>query len=140
MPKPKKKDTPFGTPINTPINTPDRASSAANSFSALQVDSDAEEDKSVDTINAEEPQIAIESDSEGQAQPMGHPVKDTQTMAIRSNNPVLTPEAIKQSKTGTSPIAEILPTDLECLKESIPIFGSDLAKSTGKLFSDSKSI
>jgi hypothetical protein len=63
MPKSKKKDLPVGTPTNTPINTPERPTSVTNSFSALQVDSDAE-DKSDDTINAEDPQDQIESESD----------------------------------------------------------------------------
>jgi hypothetical protein len=72
MPKSKKKESPVGTPINTPINTPERATSVANSFSALQADSDAE-DKSVDTINAEEPQIEIESETDDVPTRLIHP-------------------------------------------------------------------
>jgi hypothetical protein len=134
MPKLKKRDSPIGTPITTPINTPDRTPPAANSFSALQTDSDAEEEKSIETINAEEPQIELESENEEQPStesPAEEIQPPQQTAELMS-----TPDDLKLSTSSTGPIAEILPTDLERLKESVPIFASDLAKSAGKLFPD----
>jgi hypothetical protein len=130
MPKSKKKESPVGTPIHTPINTPERATLVANSFSALQADSDAE-DKSVDTINAEEPQIEIESKTDD------HPItvkppEEFQPASRQRFNPAATPEEMKDSDISTGPIAAILPTDLERLRESVPILVSTLAsKSAG---------
>jgi hypothetical protein len=43
---------------------------------------------------------------------------------------------MKDSDKSTGPIAAIPPTDLERLRESVPIFASTLAKSAGKLFED----
>jgi hypothetical protein len=114
MAKSKKKDSPVGTPIQTPLNTPNRPL-ADNSFLPLQSDSEEEEEQSVVTITADEPPDDID-DSANQA-------------------PAATPD-IKTS--SSRPIAEILPTDLERLKESIPIFASDLANTAGKLFDEPK--
>jgi hypothetical protein len=125
---------PVGTPINTPINTPERSTSVANSFSALQADSDAE-DKSVDTINAEEPQIEIESETDDVPITV-NPPEEFQPSSRQSFNPASTPEEMKDSDKSTGPIAAIPPTDLERLRESVPIFASTLAKSAGKLFED----
>jgi hypothetical protein len=131
MPKPKKKDSPVGTPITTPTNSPER-SSLDNSFAPLQSESDGEEEKSIDTINAEETHLEIESehsdytDAAEDAQAPRTPPAQTK--------PVATPDV--PSERPTSHIANIPPTDLERLKESIPLFASDLAKSAGKLFTD----
>jgi hypothetical protein len=114
MAKSKQKDSPVRTPIQTPLNTPDRPL-ADNSFLPLQSDSEKEEEQSVATITANKPPADID-DSVDQA-------------------PAATP-GIKTS--SSRPIAEILPTDLERLKESIPIFASDLANTAGKLFDEPK--
>jgi hypothetical protein len=50
------------------------------------------------------------------------------------SNPSETPEELKRSNNPTGPIAEILPTDLERLKESVPIFASQLTTTVGQLF------
>jgi hypothetical protein len=114
MAKSKKKDSPVGTPIQTPLNTPDRPP-ADNSFLPLQSESEEEEEQSVITITADDPPADID-DSVDQA-------------------PAATPDIKKSS---SRPIAEILPTDMERLKESIPIFASDLANTAGKLFDELK--
>jgi hypothetical protein len=116
MVKSKKKDSPVGTPIQTPLNTPDRPQ-ADNSFLPLQSESEEEEERSVATITADDPPADID-DSVDQA-------------------PVASPEECKNAS-GSGPIAEILPTDLERLKESIPIFASDLSITASKLFEEPK--
>jgi hypothetical protein len=111
MPQSKKKESPVGTPINTPINTPERATLVANSFSALHADSDTE-DKSVDTINAKEPQIEIESETDDQ------PISITsseefQPSSRQSFNPASTPEKMKDSGKSTGLIVAIPPTEFK---------------------------
>jgi hypothetical protein len=113
MPKSKKKDSPVGTPITTPINTPDRVPPAANSFSALQTDSDAEEDKSVTTINVEDSQIEIESKNEEHPMQESPPAETTPAQIKPNIQPMPTPDDLKHSTSSSGPIAEILPTDLE---------------------------
>jgi hypothetical protein len=136
MPKPKKKDFPVGTPITTPINTPDRASPPSNSFLALQTESDAEEDKSVTNINAEDSQIEFESETEEQPTQESPPAEATPAQIKQNIQPMPTPDDLKVSTSSSGPIAEILPTDLERLKESIPIFASKFGKSVSELFPD----
>jgi hypothetical protein len=89
----------------------------------------------MDTINAEEAHLEIESIQSEHTEA----ADDTQAAIIprtppAQTKPAETPEALLERPGG--PIADILPTDLERLKESIPLFASDLAKSAGKLFSD----
>jgi hypothetical protein len=131
MAKAKKKESPVGTPINTPINTPERPPSV-NSFSALQSDSDAEEEKSINTINADDSPVEVESNI-SQENEIATDVAAT-TLTPRYSNPSETPEVIKRSSNPTGPIAEIPPTDLERLKESVPLFASQLAQTVGQLF------
>jgi hypothetical protein len=126
--KAKKKESPVGTPITTPINSPER-SPIVNSFSALQTDSDAEEEKSTDTINAEEVPVELKSDISDEHE---H-VSEALVASLTKSNTSDTPEELKRSN-PTGPIAEILPTDLERLKESVPIFALQLATVAGQLF------
>jgi hypothetical protein len=133
MDKEKEKESQVETPINTPINTPERLP-ITNSFSALQSESEGEEEKSIDTINAEEEQLEIESkNSEDHESSMERQPSTPPTTSITFTN---TPEELKQSSAAAGPIAEILPTDLERLKESVPILASQLTKTAGKLFPD----
>jgi hypothetical protein len=133
MPKPKKKDSPVGTPITTPTNSPERPP-IDNSFAPLQSESEGEEEKSIDTINAEEAQLEIKSVQSEYTDA----AEDTQAAIPRTHpaqtKPAETPDALLERPSGH--IADIPPTNLERLKESIPLFASDLAKSAGKLFSD----
>jgi hypothetical protein len=133
MPKPKKKDSPVGTPITTPTNSPDRPP-IDNSFAPLQSESDGEEEKSIDTINAEDAQLEVESVQSEYTDA----AEETQATSPRTHSgptkPAATPDALIERPSGY--IADIPPTNLERLKESIPLFASDLAKSAGKLFAD----
>jgi hypothetical protein len=133
MAKEKEKESPVETPINTPINTPERPP-ITNSFSALQSKSDGEEEKSIDTINAEEDQLEIKSKtSEDHEMSMERQPSTPPTTSITFTN---TPDELKQSSAAADPIAEILPTDLERLKESVLILALQLTKTVGKLFPD----
>lgn len=96
--KTKKKDSPVATPIQTPVQTPDRPI-VNNSFAALQSESEGEENKSVDTITADDSQVEI--DSAQSDDPVNPPAQIT------------TPEEIKRNPTSIGPIAAILPTDLD---------------------------
>jgi hypothetical protein len=134
MPKPKKKDSPVGTPITTPTNSPERPP-IDNSFAPLQSESEGEEEKTMDTINADEPHLEIESEEHSDYTDAAEDAQATipRTPPVQTK-PAATPEALREKSSGH--IASILPTDLERLKESIPLFASDLAKSAGKLFPD----
>jgi hypothetical protein len=127
MPKQKKQESPTGTPIQTPIQTPDRPTTG-NSFDALQPDSDAEDEKSVETVTADDPNVEIKS--------INSEISMNQTSSLKeiaqSNDDVTvpaaeTPDDLKQRSTRNGPIAQILPTDNERLGTSIPLFASQLA-------------
>jgi hypothetical protein len=131
MAKTKKKDSPIGTPITTPTTTPERPS-IDNHFAVLQTESDNEEEKSVRTTDADaESQVEIESvQSNGQE-------NHESTIPRSPNQAPETPNvfpATPEETSGKRPIAEILPTDLERMKESIPIFASNLSATVGELF------
>jgi hypothetical protein len=127
MGKQKKKDSPVETPLQTPVQTPDRPI-GGNSFAALQNDSDAEEEKSIATITSEDPQIEIESDRSEASRPA---VLDSEP---RSPTVTSTPDDAKQRLTSTGPIGQILPTNAERLRESVPIYASQLRNTIGELF------
>jgi hypothetical protein len=133
MVKTKKKDSPTGTPITTPTTTPERPT-IDNHFAALQTESDIKEEKSVGTIDAEESQFKIKNDhSNGQDNHESNTIRAHNQTPEKPHVLHTTPEEIKQNP-DKGPIAEILPTDLERMKESIPIFASNLTDSVGELF------
>jgi hypothetical protein len=134
----KQQDSPAPTPIQTPINTPERTERrppADNSFLALQSDSE-DEDRTVNTIAANDPQIEIErvqrdtSTTQTEVSIAAETANRKQTPVI---NPVPTPDDLKR-ETRLGPLPDIPPTDLERMKESIPIFASDLVTTVGQLF------
>jgi hypothetical protein len=95
--KSKKKDSPVGTPIQTPTNSPKRPT-VDNSFSVLQSNSEVEEEKSVDTIIADNPDVEIDSIQSEELNP---------TSGNQANSPTETPEELKRQSTSSSPIAEV---------------------------------
>jgi hypothetical protein len=139
MLKQKKPESPTGTPIQTPIQTPDRPTTG-NSFDALQPDSDAEDEKSVETITADDPNVEIEStnseNSTNQTDLLNETVLPKDDVVVPAAE---TPEDLKRRPTSNGPIAQILPTDNERLGTSIPLFASQLATTAGKLFPDQES-
>jgi hypothetical protein len=78
---------------------------------ALQTESDAEEDKSVISINAEDSQIEFESEEQPTLE--SPPAEATPAQIKQNIQPMPTPEDLKVSTSSSGPIAEILPTDLE---------------------------
>jgi hypothetical protein len=105
MVKKKKQESPIGTPIQTPTQTPERPA-IGNSFEVLRPESDAEDQKSVDTITADDPKVEIESDNSANS---GDQVNSSSTGTERGNDATLqlaeTPNDFKQSPTGSGPIA-----------------------------------
>jgi hypothetical protein len=137
MAKTKQKAPSTDTPLTTPTNTPERPVND-NSFAVLQIESDKDEEKSIETIDAEEHQHELESDhSNEQDNVESITAREPSPKRQQPNAFATTPEELKQTS-GTGPIAEILPTDLERMKESIPIFTSNLAETAGELFPESE--
>jgi hypothetical protein len=135
MVKKKKQESPIGTPIHTPIQTPERQGTG-NSFEVLRPDSDAEDQKSVDTITADDPNVEIESVISTNSTDQ---TKLSPTETAHGNNDgslprFETPDDFKQLPTGSGPIARILPTDNERLGTSIPLFASQLVNTATELF------
>jgi hypothetical protein len=138
MSKQKKQESPTGSPIQTPIHTPDRPTTG-NSFDVLQPDSDAEDEKSVETISADE-NIELESINSDHSTNQTHPSNETAQPNEDVTVPALeTPDDVKQRPSKNGPIAQILPTDNERLGTSIPLFASQLATTAGKLFPEKES-
>jgi hypothetical protein len=132
MAKLKKKDSPPGTPLQTPIQTPERRIQG-NSFEPLQNDSDGEETSQA-TINADDRQVEIESEqSDPEPAPTSIP-DNPPSPTEKEPAPISTPDDLKQRPTSSGPIAEILPTNAERLRTSVPIFASEFANTMGKLF------